>query len=59
MGLPTIIFLTVLIIVMIPIVLYFMVLYLCIQDIIKGLSRLSGAFKKLAAKFKLYLGRVF
>lgn len=52
MGLPIQIFLLVLIIVSTPIVLFFVLMYYIAKDIKKGLSRLSGAFKKLGVKLK-------
>lgn len=55
MGLPAQIFLVVLIIVLTPILLFFMLMYYIAKDIKKGLSRLSGAFKYLGIKLKSFI----
>ncbi|MBU2493261.1 MAG: hypothetical protein KJ571_11605 [Bacteroidetes bacterium] len=52
MGLPTKIFLVILIIISIPIIIYCAIMIQIAKDIKKGLSRLSGAFKKLGVKLK-------
>lgn len=59
MGLPTKIFLVILIIVSIPIIIYCAIMIQIVKDIKKGLSRLSGAFKKLGIKLKSLIIGVF
>lgn len=52
MGLPTQILLVVLFFLSTPIIFLLMLIYYIAKDIKKGLSRLSGAFKKLGVKLK-------